>query len=64
MFVKFIFISLFSINYTNDLQPIDDWGGQIGLLEIDFNGDLMPIILNENDKFLELDSNNNLQPRG
>jgi hypothetical protein len=63
MFIKIHLGSLLSVNYTNDLQPIDDWNGQLGLMEIDSNGDLMPISGSEEDKFLNLDSNLDIQPK-
>jgi len=55
--------TLLSVNPTNALQPIIDFVGQIGLLELNSNGDLQPITGSESDYTLELDINDNIRPK-
>ena len=55
--------SLMTLNHQNNLQPIDDFYGQVGLFELDSNGDLMPITGIEVDFFFELNGNAELQPK-
>jgi len=55
--------SLFSRNTDGDLQPIDEYFGQVGLFEIDTNEDLQPVTGTVNDTMLDLDSNDDIEPK-
>lgn len=55
--------SLLTYNYVMDLQPIDDFYGQTGLMELNANGDLQPITGVLSDYTLELNVYDDIIPK-
>ena len=55
--------SLVVRDVDDDLTPINEFAGQLGLFELDSNGSLMPSNENINDSLLELDASDGIMPK-
>jgi hypothetical protein len=56
-------ISMFALNYDNELQPVDEFHVKGGLFDTDSNADIIPSNIENKDLFYELNSDGDITPR-